>query len=99
MSRARGIVSHLNSVADMPELCISHNANQKKLIEFWIAWHKIWPCSRKYKAIKNTLDFASLSSGRHTIVNNALRDFSLCWAELPANKKARLAASKDNTQR
>ena len=95
LSRVWGIVSHLNSVADTPELRAVHNENQPKLIEFWTALAQNLALFDKYKAIKNTLDFASLSSGRRTIINNALRDFRLGGAELPADKKARFAAIQE----
>ncbi|MFJ2990577.1 M3 family metallopeptidase [Collimonas sp. NPDC087041] len=95
LSRAWGIVSHLNAVADTPELRAAYNENQPKLIEFWTALAQNLALFDKYKAIKNHLDFASLSTARRKIVNNALRDFRLGGAELPADKKARFAAIQE----
>ena len=91
LSRAWGIVSHLNAVADTPELRAAYNENQPKLIEFWTALAQNLALFDKYKAIKNNLDFADLSAARRKIVNNALRDFRLGGAELPPAKKTRFA--------
>ncbi|MGB7195292.1 MAG: M3 family metallopeptidase [Collimonas pratensis] len=91
LSRAWGIVSHLNAVADTPELRAAYNENQPKLIEFWTALAQNLALFSKYKAIKNNLDFAELSAARRKIINNALRDFRLGGAELTAAKKTRFA--------
>ncbi|WP_211443983.1 M3 family metallopeptidase [Collimonas humicola] len=91
LGRAWGIVSHLNAVADTPELRAAYNENQPKLIEFWTALAQNLALFSKYKAIKNNIDFAELSAARRKIVNNALRDFRLGGAELTAAKKARFA--------
>ena len=91
LSRAWGIVSHLNAVADTPELRAAYNENQPKLIEFWTALAQNLALFSKYKAIKNNIDFAELSAARRKIVNNALRDFRLGGAELTAAKKTRFA--------
>lgn len=91
LSRAWGIVSHLNAVVDTPELRAAYNENQPKLIEFWTALAQNLALFDKYKAIKNNLDFADLSAARRKIVNNALRDFRLGGAELAPAKKTRFA--------
>ncbi|MFC5476084.1 M3 family metallopeptidase [Paraherbaspirillum soli] len=91
LGRAWGIVSHLNAVVDTPELRAAYNENQPKLIEFWTALAQNLALFDKYKAIKNSADFSTLSAARQKIVDNALRDFRLGGAELADAPKARFA--------
>jgi oligopeptidase A len=95
LGRAWGIVSHLNSVVDTPELRAVYNENQPRITEFWTALSQNEALFAKYKAIKASPDYASLSPARKKIVENALRDFRLGGAELPADKKERFAAIQE----
>ena len=91
LGRAWGIVSHLNNVVDTPELRAAYNENQPKVTEFWTALAQNEALFDKYKAIKADAGFASLSPARQRIIDNAVRDFRMGGAELPADKKARYA--------
>ncbi|HZV63723.1 MAG TPA: M3 family metallopeptidase [Telluria sp.] len=91
LGRAWGVVNHLNNVVDTPELRATYNDNQPKVTEFWTALAQNEALFDKYKAIRASAAFAGLSAARKTIVDNALRDFRLGGAELPADKKARFA--------
>ncbi len=91
LGRAWGVVSHLNSVADTPELRATYNENQPKVTEFWTALAQNLALFDKYKALHTDPGFASLSPARKKIIENAVRDFRLGGAELPDNKKARFA--------
>jgi oligopeptidase A len=91
LGRAWGVVNHLNNVVDTPELRATYNENQPKVTEFWTALAQNEALFDKYKAIHASAAFASLSPARKKIVENALRDFRLGGAELPAEKKARFA--------
>lgn len=91
LGRAWGIVGHLNSVVDTPELRAAYNENQPKITEFWTALAQNLALFEKYKALKENPEFSALASARKKIVENALRDFRLGGAELPADKKERFA--------
>jgi len=91
LGRAWGVVNHINNVVDTPELRATYNENQPKVTEFWTALAQNEALFDKYKAIHASAAFASLSPARKKIVENALRDFRLGGAELPADKKARFA--------
>ena len=91
LGRAWGIVSHLNNVVDTPELRAAYNENQPKLTEFWTALAQNEALFDKYKAIKADAGFASLSPARQRIIDNAVRDFRMGGAELPAEQKERYA--------
>ena len=95
LGRAWGVINHLNNVADTPELRATYNDNQPKVTEFWTALSQNEALYAKYKAIKNGPDYAGLSPARKKIVENALRDFRLGGAELPADKKERFAAIQE----
>src|SRR6185503_12015900 len=53
----------------------------------------------KYKELKKSKEFASLNGARKKIVENAVRDFRLSGAELPADQKARFAAIQEELAR
>jgi len=91
LGRAWGIVSHLNNVVDTPELRAAYNENQPKVTEFWTALAQNEALFDKYKAIKADAGFASLSPARQRIIDNAVRDFRMGGAELPAEQKERYA--------
>ncbi|HEV7815770.1 MAG TPA: M3 family metallopeptidase, partial [Janthinobacterium sp.] len=91
LGRAWGIVSHLNSVADTPELRAAYNENQPKVTEFWTELSQNEAMFGKYKALKAGPAFAGYAAARQRIVDNAIRDFRLGGAELPEDKKARFA--------
>jgi oligopeptidase A len=91
LGRAWGVVGHLNAVVDTPELRAVYNENQPKVTEFWTALSQNLALFEKYKALKASSEFASLSVARKKIIENALRDFRLGGAELPEEKKARFA--------
>jgi oligopeptidase A len=91
LGRAWGIVSHLNHVVDKPELRAAYNENQPKLTEFWTSLSQNEAMFAKYKAIKASAEFATLSPARQRIIENAVRDFRMGGADLPEDKKARFA--------
>ncbi|OGB22207.1 MAG: oligopeptidase A [Burkholderiales bacterium RIFCSPLOWO2_02_FULL_57_36] len=91
LGRAWGIVGHLNSVIDTPELRAAYNENLPKVTEFWTSLGQNLALFEKYKALKDSPDFSAFPAARKKIVENALRDFRLGGAELPEEKKMRFA--------
>ncbi len=91
LGRAWGIVSHLNSVVDTPELRAVYNENQPKITEFWTAVAQNLALFDKYKALKTSGEYQAHSPARKKIIDNALRDFRLGGAELSDEKKVRFA--------
>lgn len=91
LGRAWGVVSHLNAVMDTPELRATYNENQPKVTEFWTELGQNLALFDKYKALKANASYADLSATRKKIIDNAIRDFRLGGAELPAEKKERFA--------
>jgi oligopeptidase A len=91
LGRAWGIVSHLNNVVDTPELRATYNDNQPKVTEFWTELSQNEALFGKYKALRAADGFDALSPARKRIIDNAIRDFRMGGAELPAEQKERFA--------
>ncbi|WP_321952860.1 M3 family metallopeptidase [Paraburkholderia bannensis] len=91
LSRAWGVVGHLNAVADTPELRAVYGENLPRVTEFWSSVGQNLALYEKYKAITNHNSFQLLTSERKKILDNALRDFRLSGAELPEDQKPRFA--------
>ena len=95
LARAWGQVEHLHAVMDTPPLREAYNANLPKVTQFWTELGQNQRLFEKYRELKASTDFAALSPARKKLVENALRDFRLGGAELPAEKKPRYAAIQE----
>ncbi|APW38552.1 oligopeptidase A [Rhodoferax koreense] len=87
LSRAWGAVSHLNSVADTPELRAAYNAALPVVTEFWTRLGADERLFAKYKAI----DPAALNPEQRRAHANAVRNFVLSGADLTGEAKERFA--------
>ena len=99
IGRAWGQVSHLHAVMDSPALREAYNANLPKITQYWTELGQNETLFAKYKELQKSKEFSSLSGARRKIVENAIRDFRLSGAELPAEKKARFAAIQEELAR
>jgi oligopeptidase A len=99
IGRAWGQVAHLHAVLDSPELREAYNASLPKVTQYWTELGQNQALFEKYKALGTSPAFASLSAARKRILENALRDFRLGGAELPADKKARYAKIQEELAR
>src|SRR6185436_15906821 len=88
VGRAWGQVAHLHAVLDSPELRDAYNANLPKITQYWTELGQNQALFEKYKELSQSAGYAALSGARKRIIENALRDFRLGGAELPADKKA-----------
>ncbi len=91
LGMAWGAVSHLNSVADTPELRAAYNAALPRVTEFWTRLGSDERLYAKYKAI----DVAGLNPEQQQAHKNALRAFVLGGAELQGLAKERYAAIQE----
>jgi len=99
IGRAWGQVSHLHAVMDSPPLRDAYNASLPKITQYWTELGQNEALFAKYKELQKSGEFSSLSGARRKIIENAIRDFRLGGAELPAEKKARFAAIQDELAR
>jgi oligopeptidase A len=91
LGRAWGAVSHLNSVADTPELRAAYNAALPRVTEFWTRLGADERLYAKYKA----MDPATLTPEQRRAHDNSLRGFVLGGAELQGDNKQRFAAIQE----
>jgi oligopeptidase A len=91
LGRAWGAVSHLNSVADTPELRAAYNAALHQVTEFWTRLGADERLYAKYKA----MDAAKLTPEQTQAHKNAMRGFRLGGADLVGEAKARFAAIQE----
>ncbi|MDD5301397.1 MAG: M3 family metallopeptidase [Gallionella sp.] len=89
LSRAWGPVGHLNAVMNSPELREVYNATLPIITQYYAELGQNLALFDKFKALRNSPEFAGLSAARKKIIENELRDFRLGGAELPEDKKAR----------
>jgi oligopeptidase A len=89
LSRVWGPVNHLNAVMNSPELRTVYNATRPQITQYYAELGQNLDLFKKYKALRNSTEFAGLSAARKKIIENDLRDFRLGGAELPDDKKAR----------
>ena len=91
IGRSWGVVSHLNSVADSPELRAAYNAALPKVTEFFTRLGADERLYAKYKAI----DVATLNTEQRQAHKNAMRNFVLGGAELVGAARERFAAIQE----
>ncbi len=91
LGRAWGAVSHLNSVADTPELRAAYNEVLPKVTEFFTRLGADERLYAKYKAI----DTATLNAEQRQAHKNTMRNFVLGGAELVGADRARFAAIQE----
>ncbi len=94
LSRAWGVVGHLQSVMDTPALRDAYNEALPLITDFWIRLSQS-DLSKKYQAIADSSDFLKLSATRQRIIGEELIDFSLSGAFLPEEQKAELKTIKE----
>ena len=87
LGMAWGAVSHLNSVADTPELRTAYNAALPIVTEFWTRLGADERLYAKYKAI----DVQTLNTEQRQAHKNALRNFVLGGADLVGAQRDRFA--------
>jgi oligopeptidase A len=87
LGRAWGAVSHLNSVADTPELRAAYNDVLPRITAFFTRLGADERLYTKYKAI----DTASLNAEQRQAHKNAVRNFVLGGAELASPERERFA--------
>jgi len=97
LSRAWGAVSHLNHVADTPELRAAYTENLAKVTEFHTRLGADERLYAKYKAIATSPDAARLNPARQKALSNAMRDFVLSGAELQGEAKKRFTEIQERS--
>jgi oligopeptidase A len=95
LSRSWGVISHLNSVADTPELRSAYGEMMPKVSAFFASLGQNLALYQRFKELGQSDGFAKLSGSQKKVIENSLRDFRLGGAELPDSQKPRFAEIQD----
>lgn len=95
LSRSWGVISHLNSVADTPELRAAYGAMLPQVTAFFSSLGQNLELYQKFKELSQSNDFEKLSKAQRKVIENSLRDFRLGGAELSDAEKPRFAKIQD----
>ena len=95
LSRAWGVVGHLNAVVNSPELRDAYNGMLPAVTEFWSTLSQDERLFSKYKQIRASSGTLALNAAQNKAIDNELRDFVLGGAELDADRKARFKAVQE----
>ncbi len=95
LGRAWGVISHLNSVADTPELRLAYGEMLPKVTAFFSSLGQNLELYKKFKELSKSSDFSKLSAAQKKVIENSLRDFRLGGAELTDADKPRFAQIQD----
>ena len=95
LGRSWGVISHLNSVADTPELRAAYGAMLPEVTAFFSSLGQNLALYQKFKALSQRPEFAKLNRAQKKVIENSLRDFRLGGAELSDADKPRFSAIQD----
>jgi oligopeptidase A len=95
LGRSWGVISHLNSVADTPELRVAYGEMLPKVTAFFSSLGQNLELYKKFKELSKAPDFSKLSSAQKKVIENSLRDFRLGGAELSDADKPRFSQIQD----
>jgi len=90
--RAWGVVGHLHSVNDVPTWREAYNEMLPEVSRFYAELGQNLKLFEKYKALRESAEYASLSVEQKKVIDNEVRDFRLSGAELPEDQKPRFQA-------
>jgi len=104
LGRAWGIVGHLHAVNDIPPWRPSvglgcwreaYNALLPEVTRYYSELGQNLALFAKFKALRNSPEFAALNATRQRIIDNDIRDFRLSGAELAEADKPRFQAIQE----
>ena len=95
LGRSWGVISHLNSVADTPELRAAYGAMLPEVTAFFSSLGQNLALYQKFKELSKSPEFAKLNRAQKKVIENSLRDFRLGGAELSDTNKPRFAQIQD----
>ena len=95
LGRSWGVISHLNSVADTPELRAAYGAMLPEVTGFFSSLGQNLALYQKFKELSKSSEFATLNRAQKKVIENSLRDFRLGGAELSDADKPRFSEIQD----
>ena len=95
LGRSWSVISHLNSVADTPELRAAYGAMLPDVTAFFSSLGQNLALYQKFKELSKGPEFTKLNRAQKKVIENSLRDFQLGGAELNDADKPRFAQIQD----
>ena len=95
LGRSWSVISHLNSVADTPELRAAYGEMLPQVTAFFSSLSQNLALYDKFKVIQSSSELSKLGMAQKKVIENALRDFRLGGAELTDAQKPRFAQIQD----
>ncbi len=95
LGRSWSVISHLNSVADTPQLREAYGEMLPKVTAFFSSLGQNLTLYKKFKALSESEAFKHLSIDQKKVIENSLRDFRLGGAELAEVDKPRFTQIQD----
>ena len=95
LGRSWSVISHLNSVADTPELRAAFGAMLPDVTAFFSSLGQNLALYQKFKELSKGPEFTKLNRAQKKVIENSLRDFRLGGAELNDADKPRFAQIQD----
>ncbi|MFV0665994.1 M3 family metallopeptidase [Denitromonas sp.] len=92
LGRAWGVVGHMHSVMDTPDWRAAYNALLPEISGFYAELGQNEALYAKYRALRDSAEYTTLTPVRQRIIDHELRDFRLSGAELPEAQKPRFKA-------
>jgi oligopeptidase A len=92
LGRAWGVVGHLCSVADTPELRAAFNENLPRITQFWTELGQDRELCARYQALRDAPSFADATPARQRAVELALQRFRLGGVALASPARERFLA-------
>jgi oligopeptidase A len=92
LSRSWSCVGNLNAVMNSPEIRAAHQEQLPKITAYFTEVAQNEALYAKYKAIRQSKEFSTLTAAQKKLLDNELRDFVLGGAELKGPARARFAA-------
>ncbi|WP_434779225.1 M3 family metallopeptidase [Neisseria sp. Ec49-e6-T10] len=91
IGRVWGVIGHLHSVVNTPELRDAYNKMLPEVTQFFTELGQDLMLFDKFKQIKNSEEFQNLTQEQKQKLKNDLRDFTLSGADLPKQEQERFA--------
>lgn len=95
LGRSWSVISHLNSVADTPQLRAAYGEMLPKVTAFFSSLGQNLALYEKFKVLSKSTEFNTLSVAQRKVLENSLRDFRLGGAELADADKPRFTQIQD----
>ena len=95
LGRSWSVISHLNSVADTPELRVAYGVMLPEVTAFFSSLGQNLALYQKFKELSKSPEFAKLNRAQKKVIENSMRDFRLGGAELSDADKPRFSQIQD----